>query len=264
MHIADADNILIDDVHRIGRPNHFKPRPIILRLVLRTDRNRIWDARHTLKNTQIYLGEDLPDEYQKARGLLMPIFNRAKLKGAKASMVNDKIRINGNLYGVNDLHLLPPEFSPEQACVSEKRNVICFFGRYTPLSNFYKCQFVVDGQEYNCLEQYLQKSKAEFLHDDITAQKILTLSDPADQKSAARNIKDQQNLWSKVAQKEVRKALVARFSQNADLQQYLISTGDKQLAEASRDPDWGVGLTLRDPNIMDNNLWRGKTGWAIC
>jgi ribA/ribD-fused uncharacterized protein len=84
------------------------------------------------------------------------------------------------------------------------------------------------------------------------------LCDPADQKSAARNIKDQRNLWSKVAQKEVRKALVAKFSQNADLQQYLISTGDKQLAEASRDPDWGVGLTLRDPNIMDNNLWTGK------
>ncbi|KAK2145312.1 hypothetical protein LSH36_688g00007 [Paralvinella palmiformis] len=121
------------------------PRAIILKLVFGTERNRIWEARHTLKNTNIFLG-DLPEEYQKARGLLMPIFNRAKFKGAKVSMIDDKIRSNGKQYGVSDLHLLPTEFSPEQV--------------------------------YNCIEQYIQKTKAEILHDDITALKILTLNHP--------------------------------------------------------------------------------------
>jgi len=146
MGIADANHILIDDAHRLGRPNPTKPRPIIFRLVLRTDRYRIWDARRKLKGSGIIIGEDLPEEHKRARGLLMPIFSLAKANGAKTIFVGDKIRINSTLYGINDLQNLPKEFSPDKACITEDRNTFCFFGRYTPLSNFYKCKSVVDGR----------------------------------------------------------------------------------------------------------------------
>ena len=55
---------------------------------------------------------------------------------------------------------------------------MCFFGRCTHISHFYKYECLVDGQVYNCIEQYIQKTKAEILHDDITALKILTLNHP--------------------------------------------------------------------------------------
>ena len=32
----------------------------------------------------------------------------------------------------------------------------------------------------------------------------------------------------------------------------------KELAEASRDPFWGVGLTLHDNGILNRDAWTGK------
>jgi len=58
----------------------------------------IWEVRHTLKNTHIFLGEDLLEEYRKASGLLMLIFNRVKFKVAKVSIVTENIRFNGKQY----------------------------------------------------------------------------------------------------------------------------------------------------------------------
>jgi len=111
---------------------------------------------------------------------------------------------------------------------------------------------------YNCIEQYIQTNKAESLQEDTIAQKILSVSDPAEQKALTRYLKDPQGIWTRVAQQVVRKAVLAKFTQNKDLQQYLLSTGVKDIAEASRDHDWGVGISLRNPQLMDKNLWVGK------
>ncbi len=51
---------------------------------------------------------------------------------------------------------------------------------------------------------------------------------------------------------------MAKFSQNTDLKQYLLATSTTTLAEASLDPTWGIGLSLRNPNKMDKNKWSGK------
>ena len=63
--------------------------------------------------------------------------------------------------------------------------------------------------------------------------------------------------------KHVRKlffdAVMAKFSQNADLKQLLLNTGDAILAEcAVKDLIWGIGLSMKDPNRFDMNKWRGE------
>ena len=52
---------------------------------------------------------------------------------------------------------------------------------------------------------------------------------------------------------------MAKFSQNADLKQLLLNTGDAILAEcAVKDLIWGIGLSMKDPNRFDMNKWRGE------
>ena len=77
--------------------------------------------------------------------------------------MNDKLRVEGHDYGINDLKHLPADLNPEIGCINESDDVLGFFGRYTPFANFYQCGFTLDGHTYNCVEQYIQKSKAETL-----------------------------------------------------------------------------------------------------
>ena len=52
---------------------------------------------------------------------------------------------------------------------------------------------------------------------------------------------------------------MAKFSQNADLQQLLLNTGDAILAEcAVKDLIWGIGLSMKDSNRFDMNKWHGE------
>jgi len=46
--------------------------------------------------------------------------------------------------------------------------------------------------------------------------------------------------------------------QNKQLQEYLMSTGNKTIAEATTDKFWGIGLKLESNVVMDQNQWLGK------
>ena len=139
--------------------------------------------------------------------------------------------------------------------------MLAFFGRYSPLSNFNKCNIVVEGRHFNCVEQFAQCRKAETLGDEVTAQKICKTDDPADQKALARTIKAKvpKEKWTQVAKTEMKKALVAKFSNNINYKQYLLASQNKILAEASSDDRyWGIGFKLKDPKCKDKNIWPGQ------
>jgi hypothetical protein len=97
------------------------PRPIIFRLLHRPDRKRIWQGRKALLSTKYRLSED----YKKDRNLLKPILTVAKAKGATASLMPNKIKVDGKIYGVNQIKDLPPQ----QACERINDSLVCFFGR---------------------------------------------------------------------------------------------------------------------------------------
>ena len=53
--------------------------------------------------------------------------------------------------------------------------------------------------------------------------------------------------------------LWAKFSQNATLKMFMLSTGDAIIVEASpRDRLWGIGMGELNPNVRDPKKWRGQ------
>ena len=258
MSIDNVDNIFFENVHRLGMKKESRIRPIIFKLQHYADRQRIWVARNKLKGSKYILSEDLPQEYQKKRNLLKPVLSTAKALGKQATFVADKVKVDGKIYGVDDIKDLPPNLNPQATCTKQYDNMVCFFGRYSPLSNFYNSNFNVDGQHYNCIEQYLQSKRAELMGADQIATKILTLQDPADQQHEGRKSRGDDKQWNAQASMLILKALTAKFQQNPDLATYLQATGTQTLAEGSKNTTWGTGYSLNDPNNKDSNTWLGK------
>ena len=62
------------------------------------------------------------------------------------------------------------------------------------------------------------------------------------------------------------RGLLAKFSQNEDLKQKLLETGDAWLVEcAHSDTIWACGIRLNEDERFDANKWRGQNilGFAL-
>ena len=91
----------IQEVQLFGEPNRNRARPLIARLTFRADRDRVWNARHRLKNPRISMGEDLPKHIQEIRkNGHIPAMKEIKQETTshKATVVGDKLVVNGKVY----------------------------------------------------------------------------------------------------------------------------------------------------------------------
>ena len=135
------------------------------------------------------------------------------------------------------------------------------------LSNWYPTHFTVDGIEFSSMEQFMMYQKACRFHDASVAKEILSTNDVAEIKKLGREVHGyNENTWNGVRQIIVYEGLKAKFSQNAELKEKLVDTGDAILAEcAVRDQIWGIGLSMRDPNRLDRSKWKVKNllGYAL-
>ena len=143
------------------------------------------------------------------------------------------------------------------------RNIICFHNpdeENAYLSNWYMSDFEYDGIKFSSLEQYMMYKKAEVFSDDETAKKILNTNDPGKIKSLGREVKNYNDtVWNGVRQVIVYEGLYAKFSQNEELKEKLLATGEDILAEASgTDLIWGIGLSMTDEQRFDMSKWRGQ------
>ena len=134
-------------------------------------------------------------------------------------------------------------------------------------SQWHKAPMIIEGVEYNCCEQYMVHQKALVFNDLDTAEKILATSNPKDQKALGRQVMGfNKEKWDSVCLGIVYKGNFAKFTQNPDLAEELIATGDRLLVEASPyDRLWGIGMREEDPGVEDPSNWKGLNllGWSI-
>lgn len=127
-------------------------------------------------------------------------------------------------------------------------------------SQWYIREFIVDGITYCCMEQYMMAMKAICFDDYDIFRKIMNSANPKDIKALGRRVHNFNSVtWDRVKQDIIRTGNFEKFTQNLDLMNYLVNTGDSVLVEASPyDIVWGIGMRATDPNFYDFRKWRGE------
>ena len=154
--------------------------------------------------------------------------------------------------------------------VREKpETAIIYFWGHTPnpkkitaacLSQWYDCYFEVNGVQYHTTEQYMMASKALLFKDDEVYQEIMAANNPHDYKKLGRKVRNfEPGLWDAKKSEIVVEGNKAKFSQNPDLKDFLLSTGDAILAEASPyDGIWGICLDRETAMKGTIEQWQGE------
>ena len=173
-----------------------------------------------------------------------------------------------------------PEYSREwleNEIVSGRKHDSCFFWGHRPskdgsitkscLSQWWMEDFWAIDSTYLCMEQYMMANKALLFGDEEIKKKIIECNEPQQIKELGRKVQGfDQDIWDRFKYSIVLNGNWLKFSQNRDLREYLISTGDSILVEASPyDNIWGIGFSADSPKAMNPFKWRGKNllGFAL-
>lgn len=165
----------------------------------------------------------------------------------------------------------------EQEEANGKQHGFClFWGNRPPkdggitkscLSQWWMEEFYFDGHNYCCMEQFMMEKKAQLFGDKEIRQQILDSHSPDKIKALGRKVRRfDQTLWDQVKYSIVLNGNRYKFNQNRRLRDFLLSTGDSVLAEASPyDTIWGIGLSADAPDAQNPLNWPGQNllGFAL-
>ena len=151
--------------------------------------------------------------------------------------------------------------------VSERPEAFHFFWQTeSPFSQWYKSTFSENGQKFESAEQYMMYRKAKLFNDENIAAEILHTKDPKKVKALGRKVTGFNDfLWKQHRESIVYDGNCLKFSQDAGLKDYILSTGDSILVEASpHDSIWGIGMLESDPDATNMKRWRGLNLLGKC
>lgn len=131
---------------------------------------------------------------------------------------------------------------------------------YGCFSNWYRCDFEVEGIRYSSTEQYMMAKKALLCNDLETYEQIMHTTSPAVCKRLGRKVKNfDDRKWNEARWSIVHHAIKAKFSQNEDLQKILLQTNGQIIAEAApRDLIWGIGMGASEDGADNPENWKGQ------
>lgn len=114
-----------------------------------------------------------------------------------------------------------------------------FRGKYYFLSNFFPAEVTYSGLTYQNNEAAFQAQKTYSKEERIE----FTTLEPRDAKRRGRRVRLRRD-WEQVKDRIMEEIVRAKFSQNEELKEQLLATGDAQLVEGNRwnDRYWGVDI----------------------
>lgn len=135
------------------------------------------------------------------------------------------------------------------------------------LSQWYPAPFEAYGHHFHTAEHFMMYRKAVIFDDDATAAQILQAETPGAVKALGRTVKDfDEAIWQSHRFAVVTEGSIRKFTSNPELRDFLLSTKERILAEASpTDRVWGIGLTADDKHAKNPLQWRGLNllGFAL-
>lgn len=161
-----------------------------------------------------------------------------------------------------------------QWLIDHKDEMLLFYGHKVTdpitdscLSQWYPCEFKEEGVTYTSAEQYMMAEKARLFADEEMREEIIRTNDPETCKRLGRKVRNfDKEIWDKNKMDIVEHGNLLKFTQNPQLREFLLSTGDKVLVEASPvDCIWGIGIGKNNPDALDPSKWRGENllGFAL-
>lgn len=137
--------------------------------------------------------------------------------------------------------------------VKEEITKACF-------SQWFPFEFNENEINYKTAEHYMMAGKAKLFNDDEILEKILKAETPNQAKGLGRKVKNfDPKLWDEHKYEIVRQGSFLKFSQNQEFKEFLLSTEDKILVEASPyDKIWGIGMLETDSRAKKPLQWNGE------
>ena len=188
---SQFSNRTFENVHRIGKPRKEGSRVVVARFNNYKDKLLVNKIKPQLKKCEeISVSDDFSTAVEEKRSKLFPVCKaiqqRKKQLGQDSKKVYlkmDQLCVDGKSYGVDNLESLPAYLKPENLFTPTQDGITAFFTKNSPLSNHYSCKMRVNGEAYNCMEQYLMIAKAKLFDDQQCIVKIHRTKDPVEQKS---------------------------------------------------------------------------------
>lgn len=88
----------------------------------------------------------------------------------------------------------------------------------------------------------------------------MSTNDPTEHRRRLHQLKEdgKTEMWRAAISTWLDPGLEAKFRQNPAALDFLMSTGDLQIGEASTDRFWGIGMDLNHPNLLNTKHWTGE------
>ena len=98
MRVENSRSIRFDRVHRLGKYDATKTRPIIAKFCFFQDRELVCKYAKNLEGTQYSVSQQFPMEIQARRKELVPTLKKLKNEAKKANLSVDKLYVDGTQY----------------------------------------------------------------------------------------------------------------------------------------------------------------------
>jgi len=127
------------------------------------------------------------------------------------------------------------------------------------LSQWFEYEFEAEGIIFKTAEHWMMAEKAKLFGDEEMYTEILKSDTPGKAKALGRKVRNfDQKIWEENRFEIVKNGNLLKFSQNEKLKDFLLTTGNKTLVEASPfDRIWGIGMSRNKNGVEDPRNWKG-------
>lgn len=260
-----AGNYEIHEAYRIGSRQGGSTsyrRPVVVVFVHLAERNKVWRKRSKVTSDdgeqKVRIQADLPKRLREEINILYRVTRAAAntQEYQNAVVRSYAIQLNGKEFSPGNLERLPYSIRPSTISNPRSDAAIAFFSKYSVLSNHHPSPFKLAGESFQNMEHYLAVQRAKLSGQEPILQRARAAVDPIEAKAILRSLReDHPQEWTEKVQGIATDGLRAKFTQNDHLLSFLKSTNHLQIGEASTNPRWGIGLELRDPDVLDVTKW---------
>jgi len=116
-------------------------------------------------------------------------------------------------------------------------------------------------------EKAIMLCKAAAMGDQWSFDRIRVAKDPSEAKRLGRGVWNfDDSVWTRIVCTVGFQVVYQKFLKTPSIRSILLGTGDKLLAEATRnDKNWGIGIDIGDSRVQTPSAWQGSNilGWAL-